>query len=80
MDMAFRFWNTFRRLRTHHYIYGREITPETRADPLVLSEDEFPVHCPKCRYLLRQKKNIIVNHLVDIGYANLTKMKRDLSW
>lgn len=29
------------------------IPPETRVDPSPFTEDEFPVYCPKCGYLLR---------------------------
>jgi hypothetical protein len=51
--MVSRFRTSLHRLLTYRYIYGRRITPETRVDPAAFPEEEFPVYCRKCRYLLR---------------------------
>ena len=38
----------------HKPLFGtRVIPPEAAVDPTLFSEDEYPVHCPKCSYLLR---------------------------
>lgn len=41
--------------RWHRYplAYGKLIPPEARVDSTRFPEDEYPVICPKCRYLLR---------------------------
>jgi len=35
-------------------LFGTKVVPRTaRVDPAAFPEDEFPVYCPKCEYLLR---------------------------
>ena len=35
-------------------LFGTFVVPkDARVDPAPFSDEEFPVHCPKCRYLLR---------------------------
>ncbi len=43
----------WRRLLRYRTAYKRIIPPETRVDPALFPEEEFPVVCPKCSYLLR---------------------------
>lgn len=43
----------WRRLLRYRIAGKRIITPEARVDPAMFSEDDFPVFCPKCDYLLR---------------------------
>ena len=43
----------WRRLLRYRMAYGEMIPPEARVDPEAFSEEEFPVFCPDCDYLLR---------------------------
>lgn len=43
----------WRRLLQYRFVGRRIITPDARVDPSLFPEDEFPVFCPKCDYLLR---------------------------
>lgn len=43
----------WKRLLCHRFSQAGIIPPETKVDPSAFSEDEFPVVCPKCEYLLR---------------------------
>ncbi|HOM52230.1 MAG TPA: hypothetical protein PLQ89_11410 [Phycisphaerae bacterium] len=41
-----------RRLLPYGWYHKAIIPPETRVDPSSFSEEEFPVYCPRCSYLL----------------------------
>jgi hypothetical protein len=43
----------WRRLLRYRIAYKRIIPPEAHADPAIFPEEEFPIFCPKCNYLLR---------------------------
>ena len=43
----------WRRLLRYRIAYRRIIPPEARVDPSLFPEEEFPVLCSKCNYLLR---------------------------
>jgi len=51
--MAVRRISWMGRLLKHRIGYGVVIPPETRVDAGAFSEDEFPVFCTQCEYLLR---------------------------
>lgn len=42
-----------RKLLPPRLIDGQVVPPDARVDPAGLPEDQFPVYCAKCRYLLR---------------------------
>lgn len=46
-------WKKFKTVLGRPLFGTRVIPPGARVDPALFAEDEFPVHCPKCDYLLR---------------------------
>lgn len=49
MPMLKRVWSFL-----HRSLFGTRVIPlNARVAPALFSEEEFPVYCPKCEYLLR---------------------------
>jgi hypothetical protein len=42
-----------RKLLPPRVIDGQVVPPDARVDPAAFPDDQFPVYCPQCRYLLR---------------------------
>lgn len=47
------FWKTVGAILNRPMFGTQVIPPDARADPALLPEEDFPLNCPKCDYLLR---------------------------